>query len=320
MERSNFMTAAANRALKGAYLLEGVEENIKQAAVAACRKSFLPEGLEELNESVLDNPDTNTLIAACETLPFMADRRLVIVREHSALLRGEADEQLIGYVTHVPDTTLLLFVHRGKADARKKLYKTLDRQKNVISFNTLTENELNDWICRRLAKEGRSCSRQTASLITFIAGSDTMQLRTELEKLVSYTEDREEITEEDVRAVVTRSPDYTVFLLVDAVVAGQEARAFGLLRDMLTGGEERVMILAMLLRQYRILQHIKIMQYEKRNQREMQERLGLPGFALDRSIRQAASLTGGQVKQAVELCLQTEYGIKSGAINQEGAL
>lgn len=247
----------------------------------------------------MDNPDTNALIAACETLPFMADKRLVIVREHSALARGEADEQLIDYMSHVPDTTVLLFVHRGKADARKKLYKAIDKQKNVVSFNTLTEKELNDWIILRLQKAGRSCDWQTASLISFTAGSDTMQLRTELDKLVSFTEDRDTITEQDVRTVVTRSPAYTVFLLVDAVVAGQQEKAFSLLRDMLTGGEERIGILAMLLRQYRILQHIKIMQYEKRNQRDMQERLGLPGFALDRSIRQAASLTGGQVKQAV---------------------
>lgn len=45
MDRSNFMTAVSNKALRGVYLLEGVEENIKQAAVASCRKAFLPEGL-----------------------------------------------------------------------------------------------------------------------------------------------------------------------------------------------------------------------------------------------------------------------------------
>ena len=69
----------------------------------------------------------------------MADKRLVIVKEHSALLRGDADERLVSYIPHVPDTTVLLFVHRGKADARKKLYKAIDKLKNVVSFNTLSE-------------------------------------------------------------------------------------------------------------------------------------------------------------------------------------
>lgn len=247
-----------------------MEENLKNDAVAACRRAFLPEGLESLNETVLENPDSSTLIAACETLPFMADKRLVIVNEHSALLRGDGDDQLISYIPRVPDTTVLLFVHRGKADARKKLYKAIDKLKNVVSFSTLSDAELNDWIIRFLRDAGRDCSPQTASLISFTAGNDTMLLRTELEKLTSYTEGRAAVTDEDVRATVTRSVAYTVFLLVDAVVAGQESRAFALLRDMLTAGEERIGILAMLLRQYRILQHIKIMLYEKKTQREMQ--------------------------------------------------
>lgn len=320
MDRTIFTKAISNKALHGAYLLEGVEENIKQAAVAAARKAILPEGLEQLNETTMENPDTSALIAACETMPFMSDQRLVIVHEHSALMRGEADEQLIDYIPRVPDTTVLLFIQRGKADARKKLYKAIDKQKTVVSFNTLSENELNDWICARFQKAGRSCSRQVAALISFTAGSDTMQLRTELEKLVDYTEERTEITEDDVRTVVTRSADYNAFQLVDLVVGGQESKALALLREMLVSGEERLGILAKLLRQYRILQHIKIMQYEKKSQKQMQEYLGIPGFALDRSIRQAHGLTGGQVKEAVALCLDTEYRIKSGELNQEGAV
>ena len=59
---------------------EGVEENIKASALNALRKALWPEGLEELNETLLDNPMTDAIIAAAETLPFMADKRLVTVR------------------------------------------------------------------------------------------------------------------------------------------------------------------------------------------------------------------------------------------------
>jgi len=320
MDRKVFVQAAANNALHGAYLLEGVEENIRNAAVEQVRKVLLPEGLEQLNETILENPDTSAIIAAAETLPVMADRRLVIIREHSALNRGEADDRLLEYLPHVPDTAVVLFIHRGKADTRRKLYKAIDKLKNVVSFNTLTDAELTDWICRRFAKAGRNCSVLTASQLVFTSGNDTQQLRTEIDKLIAYTEGRDSVTDEDIRAVATRSVSYTVFLLVDAVVAGQEAKAFGLLRDMLTSGEERIGILAMLLRQYRMLQMVKIMQYEKRSAQQMQELLGVASFVLDRCIRQAKGLTGGQERRAVELCLDTEYRIKSGQLAQDGAL
>lgn len=320
MDHKAFFQAIKKKDLRGAYLFEGTEENIKASALAALRKALLPEGMEDLNETLLENPATSALIAAAETLPFMADQRLVIVREHSALLRGESDDKLMDYLPHVPDSCVLVFYHRGKADGKKKLYKTIDKHGAVVSFNPLRDAELNDWIMQRIQKAGKACASQTAALLAFTSGSDTMLLRAEIDKLIAYAGDRSTITEDDVRAVATRSAEFTVFNMVDAVVAGQETKAFSLLADMLTSGQERIGILAMLLRQYRILQQIKIMQYEKRTTPQMQEALNARGFIFDRYLAQSRLLTGGQVKQAVDICLSTEYLIKSGQLNQEGAL
>ena len=79
-------------------------------------------------------------------------------------------------------------------------------------------------------------------------------------------------------------------------------------------------MLSMLLRQFRLLQHIKIMQYEKRSQAEIRSALGVPPFAADQYVRQAAGWTNGQVKKAVNVCFDTEYGVKSGRLSQDGAL
>ena len=320
MDRNAFFKAIAAKNLGTVYLLEGVEEHVKASALQALCRALLPEGMEELNETTLEAPDTALLIQAAETLPFMADRRLVVVRELPALGRGEADDRLLDYLSRVPETTVLVFYQQGKADARKKLYKAIEKLGGVVSFQPLSDAELNDWIRQRFGKAGKECSGSTASLLSFTSGSDTRQLTAEIEKLIAYTGDRSRVTDEDVRAVATRCPSFTVFLLIDAVVDGKDARAFQLLRELLDAGEERVVILALLLRQYRILQHIKIMLYEKQSQQQIQEALGLRGFAMDKSLRQARSLTGGQVKQAVELCVDTEARVKGGTLDQNGAL
>lgn len=321
MDRKEFTQAVKDGRVQGAYLFEGVEENIKASALAALRKALLPEGLEELNESILDNPPTDAIIAAAETLPFMADKRLVTVREHPALTgRAEADDRLCEYVRQAPESCVIIFLCRGKADARKKLYKAIQKQGNVVSFNPLTDAELNSWIRKTFEKLGKECSGQTASLLAFTVGTDTALLRTEIEKLAALAGEHPQVTDEHVRAVATRSVECTVFEMVDAVVAGQEGRAFGLLRDMLITGSDRVGILAMLLRQYRLLQHVKIMQYEKRSAQQIKQGLGIAPFAAERCIRQAQAYSGGEVRQAVDICLDTEFRIKSGQLNQEGAL
>lgn len=321
MDRKEFTQAVKSGQVQGVYLFEGPEENIKASALEMLRKKLLPEGLEELNESLMDSPATDALIAAAETLPFLAEKRLVVVREHPALLgRAEADDRLCDYMKKVPETCVIVFLCRGKADARKKLYKAVQKNGAVVAFNPLTDAELNAWIIRAFGAMGKDCSPQTASLLSFTVGSDTALLRTEMEKLAALCGDRQLIGEEDVRAVSTRSIECTVFEMVDAVVAGQEGKAFGLLRDMLISGSDRIGILAMLLRQYRLLQHVKIMQFEKRTPQQIKQNLGIAPFAAERCLRQAAAYSGGEIKQAVEICLDTEYRIKSGRLNQEGAL
>lgn len=162
MDRKNFFQAIRNKQVKGVYLLEGVEENIKASALQQMRRAILPEGMEELNETILDAPDTAQIIAAAETMPFMADQRLVLVREHGALQRGEADEKLLSYLPRVPDTTVLVFLHNGKADSRKKLYKAIDKLDGVVSFQTLDDRELNEWVRQRFSKAGKECTGAAA--------------------------------------------------------------------------------------------------------------------------------------------------------------
>ena len=151
-------------------------------------------------------------------------------------------------------------------------------------------------------------------------GSDTALLRAEIAKLISLCGERDVVTEDDVRAVATRSVECTVFDMVDAVVAGQEGKAFALMRDMLATGSDRLGILAMLLRQYRLLRQVKIMQYEKKAPQEIKQQLGVPPFAAERCIRQAQRFSGGEVRDAVDACVDTEYRVKSGRINLEGSL
>ncbi len=321
MDRKDFTNLLKTGAVQGAYLFEGVEENIKTATLNALRKAVLPEGFEQLNESLMDAPAADAIIAACETLPFMADKRLVVVREHPAFTgRAEAEEKLLAYIPSVPDTAILVFLCRGKADARKKLYTAIKKAGGIVTFAPLTDAELNAWVVKTFASMGKSCSPQTASVLTFTVGTDTALLRTEISKLASLAGDRDTITDADVHAVATRSVECTVFEMVDAVVAGQQGKAFQLLRDMLTTGSDRLGILAMLLRQFRLMQHIKIMQFEKLNPGEIKSRLGIAPFAAERCMRQASGYTGGQVKRAVRICLDAEYRVKSGQWNQEGAL
>ena len=321
MDRIDFDRALAQGSLPSVLLFEGEEEQLKKEAISALRSAMLPSGMEALNETVLDDPETDRLIADAETQPFMADRRLVVVRDLPALIgRTDADEKLITWLPSVPDSTILLFYCTGKPDGRKKLYNTIKKMGGVVTFAPLKGSELVHFVTEGFKAAGKECDQHTAEYLIFTVGDDTGLLQTEISKISSYAGDRSTILASDVTELATPSTECTVFQMVDAVVSGQKSRALTLLRNQLLNGTDRMAILAMLLRQYRLLQHVKIMLYEKRGGDFIRSSLGIPSFAVDQYIRQASGYTGGQVKNAVKICFDAEYAVKSGSMPQEGAV
>ena len=87
MDRRLFDQQLEKGNIPSVLLFEGEEEHLKQEALSRLKSRILPEGMEEMNMLLLSDPDTDQLIAAAETLPFLADRRLVIVRDHLAALQ-----------------------------------------------------------------------------------------------------------------------------------------------------------------------------------------------------------------------------------------
>lgn len=321
MDRIDFQKLLTQGRIPPVLLFEGEEERLKHDALVSLEKALLPGGMEEMNETVLENPDTDRLIAAVETLPFLADRRLVVVRDHPALTgRAEADAKLVTYLSSVPSSAILLFYCTGKPDGRKKLYAAVKKLGGVVTFAPLRGAELTRFVTDAFHAEGKECDARTAEYLVFTAGDDAGILLTEIAKIASYAGDRSDVTARDVAALATPSTECTVFQMIDAVVSGQKSRAFLLARNLIRNGSDRMGIISLLLRQYRLLQHIKIMQYEKKSGQFIRTALGLPAFAVEQNLRQAASCTGGQVKKAVALCLEAEYGVKSGRLQQDSAL
>ena len=334
MNHTEFFKSIKTGHLESLYLMEGIEEYIKQSALEQLRKAVLPAGLEALNESVLENPSLQVLRAASETLPFMADKRLVLIRE-CALLRPsrknseegeeapEEDDQtqaFCGYLADIPPTTCLVFYEKGKADARRKLYGAIKKHGSIALFDTLDNEELNRWIVQTMHSLGKEISSASASNLSFTVGRDAALLRGEMEKLAAHTGERPQVTAEDIQAVATRSLEASVFDMVDALVEGKTPRAFSLFENMLRTGGSRFAILAMILRQYRILFHYKSLKESGASPMDIKSRLGIPPFAVDRAAKQAAAYTSGQLQSAIALCVDTEFSVKSGRMAEEGSV
>ncbi len=333
MTHNDFFKAVKAGQTGSLYLMEGTEEYIKQTAFMKLREALLPSGLEALNETVLENPVLGDVMAAVETLPFMAEKRLVTVRE-CALFRsskkGSEDgddapedgdtKAFLDYLAHVPPTTCLVFYEKGKADARKKLYGAIKKHGEIASFEPLNGPELNRWIVQTMRGLGKEISPALASTLAFTVGRDAALLRGEMEKLAAYAQEQDQVTAEDIQTVAVKSLEASVFDMVDALVEGKADKAFALYEKMLITGSSRFAVLAMILRQYRILFQYKTLKESGASPGEIRSQLGIPPFAADRAARQAAAYTSEQLKAAMDLCVSTEFSVKSGRMAEEGSV
>ena len=305
------------------YLFEGTEEYIKQSALKQLYAKLLPAGLEEMNLTELTDPDPDTLIAAAETLPFMGEKRIVVVRECSLITSGRKSEDenkveaITDYLGHISPSTCIVFYVKGKADGRKKLYTLLKKKNAIVDFSPMNDAECADWARKTMRRLGKVLDSENAGRLVFTVGHDAALLRQEMEKLASFLDDRDVVTAEDIDAICTRSTECTVFQMVDAQVAGNNDAAFALLRDMLRSGEQRMAILAMLLRQYRILYHTKCLIEERAPSNAFPSMLGIHPFAVRNAQQQVRRFSREKLREAYDYLMDLDYRIKQGRIPQD---
>ena len=326
MNWNEFYQALNAGELKPVYLFSGPENYVKNEALEAVRQKLLPEGLEGLNENILEGVTAGQIIDAAETLPMMCDRRLVVVRDWTPLLSGksrnETDEveRMAKWLENPPDSCVLIFFMRGEPDGKKKLTTLLRRLAEPVRFDFLNPAELNRWIARRLKPLKKRMSPATVAQLSLTAGNELSRLIGELDKLTAYVGEREEITTADIQAVVSPSLEYRVFTMVDRLLAGNLAEAQRLLNTALETGEEPIGILATFTRQFRIMTHMKFAMEAGGTAAAVGKLMKLSPGAVSNISRQTRAFTSERLLRVYRELVERDYAIKSGQIRPEEAL
>lgn len=328
MNHTAFFASLKQGEYANIYLFTGEEQHVKRSALEALRKNLLPEGMETLNESMLDGAvSASRVIEEAETLPMMCDRRLVVVTDWAILRPGrvkneEADaEQLAAWLPTAPDSCTLVLYMTDSADGRKKLTKEVEKYAQKVEFSLLEGDELHRWISRRLKEQGKRISREAFDLLVTHTGRALTALGNELDKLSAYCGEREEITREDVERVVSAvSIDITVFQMIDCLLSGRRPRAHALLRSLLDAGQSRLGIIGLLNRQMRLMTHVRTMSMAGIPAQQIAKTLGLSSFQMKRTAEQAARFKPDALEKGYRACVEAEYAIKSGRAREDAAL
>ncbi len=214
--------------LAPAYYLHGSEDVLKEEISRALVDRAVDPSLRDFNfdQRSAGSLDPEAVEALCNTLPMMADRRVVLIRDVELWKRKpKARKELIRYLERPSDQTLVILVQgAGENDADKELVKLAVS----VECDALTPAEAMKWLGTRAGALGVSFGPGAAEHLLKCVGPDLGLLRLEIEKLSSLPAG-EVITLERVGELVGVRHGETIFDWRDAVMSGDAARAVTLL-------------------------------------------------------------------------------------------
>jgi DNA polymerase III delta subunit len=177
----------------------------------------------DFNSDIFDPfSSAQTIIDAASTLPFMTQRRLVVIRDFHQFPVA-AVKQLIAFFNNPSETTCLVVLSRKAAKASWKA------DWKVYSLN-IREGEIPAALKHFGARKGIKLTDDAVSQLIEFIGTDMGLLFMEIEKLA--LSGHTTISGKDVAASTSMTRKFTSFDLIDALIAGQKTRVFSILNTM----------------------------------------------------------------------------------------
>lgn len=240
-----------------AYLLEGEEDYLKKEALKRLRKKIISPEYEDFNYERFSGADSSVsqIIESLSTLPLKGKWRMVAVEEVDKL--SEKDQKIIAEYLINPVKTTCFVAIGGKIDKRKKLYKNFLKKGKIVSFYSLYDGEIIDWVKKRVEGENKRISPPALFCIKERVGSNRRDLDNTMEKLLLYIHPRKVIEKEDVEEVLGEGAGEGVFDLTKAIRERNLAEAMSILAKLLERGEAPLKIHSLITREMRILLRIK---------------------------------------------------------------
>jgi DNA polymerase III subunit delta len=321
------------------YILAGPDDFSRTQTLDEIKHSLGDSLILSTSTTILEGQKVtlDELKHACETIPFLSEKRLVIINglierfdtaSKPEKSRGSTPNPqheptlFISCLNNIPETTIVVMVENETPSNSKKdgLFKGVAGKADVRIYPLLKDAKLKSWIQKRVSDMNGDISPQALDSIFQMVGSNLWIMASEIDKLLLFTQGRR-IETADVRALVGYTQDVSVFALIDAIVDFKVEQAGQNLQQLLDHGAAPAYLLFMLDRQFRMIVRAKDMKAHGKSDNYIQNKLGVANeYALRRTLDQAGRYSTNRLIQIYQTLLEADLTIKTGRYDNELAL
>jgi DNA polymerase-3 subunit delta len=319
------------------YIWHGADDFTIKTYLDELREAIGIEDVRDANTTEIDAAELTPahLGMACRSVPFLAERRLVVVRgllsrtQRTPTSGRRRDREGTGSkqsdydgleesIQNLPDTTDVVFVD-GRLGKNNSLLTRLRRLENVKvrEFPFLRGEELRNWVQVRFRERNVDISPAALRTLCDLVSGNLWVMNGEIEKLALFCGNRA-VEEGDIALLVSAAHETNIFAMIDAVFEGRPEDALRLMRLLLNSGTPVQAIMELIRRQLNHLVKAKDIMVRGVSRMDIARELEIASdFVARKVVAQARSFSGRQLVNLYELLLEIDVAIKSGEVEED---
>lgn len=313
------------------YIFHGENSHAAWETVDKIKSKIGDPDMLSLNTTRLEGKGlrVNDLMDACNAMPFLAPKRIIIVENYFTSKPDTKDvDTLLNYLAQIPDSARLFFIESKPLKSNSRVIKLANKEEVagvVRGFEPLVGPKLEQWIQKRTVEKEGKMNPAAARMLATNAGNDLNLLDNEIEKLVLYKFEKggeypAEISPQDVQLLSPHIAEVNIFDLVDALGNRNGARASTLLQQKLNEGAEPFLIFSMFVRQFRMMIQVKELIEKNMRPPEISKETKIHSFVVGKVAQQAKSFSMRQLEQVYAHLLDIDVKVKIGQADLVTAL
>jgi len=314
-----------NKRIAPVYLFYG-EEAFKRRYYKNLLKEALNNGMgQAMNYTVFEGKNINwqEVYDATQTLPFFAEKRLVVVENSGKFQTGAGSAEPSGFLERaleeLPQSTCLAFFEEHAAKNRR-LFKTISSKGVVCECEPDKEDVVLTWLARGFAREGKKFRKSTLELLIHRVGLDYDMLRMESEKIFAYVGDREVIEDSDVLLITCETVESRVFDMTKAMSEKNIRLVMERYHELLLNREPPLRILGALRSEIRSMLQVEELSAQGMRSQDIARQVGRPWSVVEMIQRRLRIYSQQQLIQMLDAIAQTDQRIKSGDLEDKTGL
>ena len=326
------------------YLLYGTEEYLKNQYKKKLIDALVNEG-DTMNFSVFKNDKAKdkSIVDIAETVPFMAkmvgpegNQYRVILIEESGFgtisaskdkaggkkgdsSKKDAADLILDYLSEIPESTIFIFVE-SKIDKKYRLFKRADERQRAIEITMPNESVLQKWVGARLNANGKKMRADAWNRFYAMTNNSMNNMDMEIEKLISYTGDREQITIDDVNAICIESMDVIIYKLADAIAEKDLMKTFDVYHQFLSARIEPKAVLGEIIKLYNRMKVIKAMTLEGKSNDDIARVIGVQPYYVKVNSSRAKRFSMEEIDSLLAEAADYNFKMNRGLIEEKMAV